>query len=154
MSNNSSERVLELFLRAQLDFGAQRQQRKVIDHLTELEESGQIDDFDVTVWGREISPDGPLQGTEFHDRLLDRVHQFEEWADKNGVSTKFTFYHREATSRLIDDSYTVIGLPVICLAEYEGDELCGIYPCHEGGELCTVHDFLGRMGHELETSPL
>lgn len=145
-----SGRGVELFLRSQLDFGTESQQRAVIETLTGLERDGHIDRFDVTVWGKEISPDGPLRGTEFHETVLDRVERFEEWAERNDISTEFTFTRRRLDSTITDGSYSVINLPVICVAVYDDDSLTGLYPCHDGGELHTVRDFFERLDVDVE----
>jgi len=145
-SSNRQGISVEMFVRGQSEMGVRDQQRRVIEGLSELEETGAIDEFDVHVWGKEVSPAAVREGTDCHRSTIGRVNEFAEWAEANGASLEPTFRRRRVTSSITDEDHTVISLPVMCLAVYEDEELDSVYPCHVDGTTCTVHESLERLG--------
>lgn len=143
-------RRVELYLSAEPQFGVEHQKQTVIDRLTELDRAGRIDDYDVHVWGREIRETGPLEGTDYHESILTSLREFEEWLDRRGAPVDRLFRRREVESEIVDESYSVISLPTMCLAVYDDDHLSGVYPYRDGEGIHTVRECLSELE---ETGP-
>jgi len=131
---------VELFVRSLSPAGARDRPAAVIDRLDALVEAGHLDNHSVFVWGTEVGLSTSVAGPERTELVLDRVGQFRAWAaDRNaalaGVET------REA-STLTGETYTALSLPVLALAEYDGDRLVGVAPCRTEHENRTVE---GRL---------
>lgn len=138
-------RTVDLYLRAEPQFGVEKQKETVIDRLSELEREGKIDGFHVYIWGREIRPTGPLEGTDYHQTVLTSLGEFEEWLRERGASVDQLFKRREIESNIVGEAYTVISLPMMCLAVYDDGELSGVYPCYDTDGTHTVGDCLSDL---------
>lgn len=141
----TGERTVDLYLRAEPQFGVERQKEAVLDRLRALEREEKIDDFGVYIWGREIRPTGPLEGTDYHRLVLESLREFEDWLERNGASTDRVFQRRETNSEITDESYTVVSLPTMCLAVYDDDDLAGVYPYHDREGTHTVRECLDDL---------
>lgn len=139
------KRTVDLYLCAEPQLGVERRKQTVVDRLTDLERAERIDDFCVHVWGRAIRPTGPLEGTDYHRSILDRLREFEEWLDRRGGAADRLFERREVDSAVVDESYTVISLPTMCLAVYEDGELSGVYPYDDADGSHSVLDCLSEL---------
>jgi hypothetical protein len=127
---------VELFVRSLSPTGARARPLVVIDRLDDLTESGRIDDYAVFVWGKEVGLSTSVAGPERTELVLDRVGQFRAWAaDRNAALVGFET--REA-STLTGETYTALSLPVLALAEYDGEQLVGVAPCRTEHEDRTV----------------
>jgi len=146
MSNTTNTgRRVGLYLCAEPQFGVENQKQAVIDRLNELEREGKIAGYETYIWGREIRPTGPLEGTDYHRSVLESLREFEEWLRANGTPVDRLFKRREVDSDIVDETYTVISLPMMCLAVYDDDELSGVYPyCDREGSY-TVRDCLSEL---------
>lgn len=147
-SETDRERTVDLYLRAEPQFGVENQREAVVDRLTALEREEKIDDFNVYAWGREIRPAGPLEGTDYHRMVLRSLGEFEEWLRRNGTPANRLFERREVDSELTDETYTVISLPMMCIAVYDDGDLSGVYPYYDADGTHTVRECLA----ELETA--
>lgn len=143
-STADSKRV-KLFLRANAEVGAERTKDAAVETLADLSADGVIEGYDVNVWGRELRVDGPLASTEYGSELLEHIREFRSWAVANGVSLESVFNEGTVTSPLTDEHYEVVSLPTMCLAVYEGGELSGVYPCHDGNRPCSVLEYLEEL---------
>jgi hypothetical protein len=141
----TGERTVDLYLCAEPQFGVETQKEAVIDRLTALEREDLIDEFGVYIWGREIRPDGPLEGTDYHRLVLDSVREFEEWLRRHGASADHLFKRRGVDSEIIDETYTVISLPTMCLAVYDDGDLSGVYPYDDAEGTHTVRECLAEL---------
>lgn len=138
-------RKVDLFLRAEPQFGVETQKQAVIDRLTALEREGGIEEFQIYVWGREIRPTGPLEGTEYQRTVLDKLREFEEWLQQHSASADRLFKRREVDSEIVDETYTVISLPTMCLAIYDDNELSRVYPYYDDEGAHTVRECLDEL---------
>jgi len=145
MSGDDRERVVKLFVRADPEVGAEGAKSSAVDRLTSLEREGAIDRFDCVAWGSTFRPEGPLEGTDYHAQIRETIDAVEEWASTNGASVEATFRRQEVDCAFTGETYEVVSLPTLCLAEYREGELDGVYPCHDGDRLCPVADFFDEL---------
>lgn len=141
----NGERTVTLYLCAEPQFGVENQKQTVIDRLTDLERAGAIDEFETYIWGREIRTTGPLEGTSYHQTVLESLREFEEWLQRNGADADRLFKRREVDSTIVDETYSVISLPTMCLAVYEEGDLSGVYPYADGEGTHTVREGLSEL---------
>jgi len=109
----------------------------VIDRLNSLDADDAIAEFDVQTWPDEIAIS---EHTE-HTRVVERYKEFELWATEADVSITPPF-ERRTVSSLVGKSEDVLTVPIMCLAVYDGDTLCGVYPHSDGGQTTSVADYL------------
>ena len=147
-SDITQDMHVELFVRVNPSHGVEQQKQAVIDRLRTLERNGNIESVDVHVWGREIRLDGPLEGTDYHESVINHVTEFEQWLAENSVPMDGFFSHRDIDSSISDECYSVISLPFTCLAVYQDDELRDLYPHCDSKTTHTVHDCLNRLETE------
>lgn len=138
-------RTVEAYLRAGPVFGMEHQREAVVDRLDAMERAGDIARYDLRFWGRAVRADGPLAGTGFHRRVVERVEEFERWLADNDMNPAYTFDHRQVDSPVTGERYEFVTLPAVCLAVYEGGTLTCVSPCHDGDETETVLDCLDRL---------
>lgn len=100
-----------------------------VERLRDLEDEGIVDSLLLRSWPKEVALDA--QGPYLE--LLDRYEQFEDWADRNGVSVRPPFEVRSATSLASETERGVLVTPTICLACYRDDRLAAVFP-HETDE--------------------
>lgn len=145
MKDDSPASYIELYVRSMLPDGADQRQEHVIDQLDTLDREGQIDGFNVIVWGKRIAPQSAAARTEKGNHILDRVTEFKQWALSNNVS--FDTFHQRTTvdSELTESVYEAMVLPVMGFAEYTDDELTHVAPCTKGDTVHTIMDHLDRL---------
>jgi hypothetical protein len=145
---DSEGRVLKLFVRMESQLGTEQVKKAVVDEVRRLERRGVVDDYEVVPWGKTFRQDGALAGTEYHETVRRHVAEFEEWAREHDVSLEHTFERNRLRSTITGESFSVVSLPVVCLAEYVDGELAGIYPCRTGDRVCDVREFLSQSQRE------
>ncbi|WP_459192172.1 HTH domain-containing protein [Halosimplex sp. J119] len=144
MTGTQTPRI-ELYVRSLLPDGAHERQEAVIERLQELDAEDEIEDFSVIVWGKQIARDSAGARTEEGEYILNRVAEFKQWALSNNVSLE-SFYQRQTVDNdVTDEPYTAMVLPVMGLAEYDGEELRHVAPCTDGDEVHTIMDRLDRL---------
>lgn len=143
---------VELYLCAEPQFGVEHQKQSVIDRLHALERDDKIDEFDISLWGREIRPTGPLEGTDYHTSVLADLREFEEWAEQHDASAARPFKRRTLDSDIVDETYDVISLPTMCIAVYEDGQLRGVYPYGDAEGTHTVRKCLDDLD-DADTEP-
>jgi hypothetical protein len=144
MTESTSPRI-ELYVRSLLPDGAHNRQEAVIERLQRLDAEDRISDFSVIVWGKQIARESAGARTDEGEYILNRVAEFKQWALSNNVSLE-SFYQRHAVENdVTDEEYTAMVLPVMGLAEYEGEELRHVAPCTDGDTVHTIMERLDRL---------
>lgn len=133
---------IELFIRADA-FGAQRQKQGVIERVCRLEDHGEIDRTVVRHWPSRLRAD---EGGEF----LDRVAEFERWADERDLRLSPCFERHEVEALLGDERYERVVLPIMCLGVYKAERLRHVAPHVGDGGVHTVHDCIDELEADLE----
>lgn len=134
---------VELFVRSLAPSGAHERQQAVVSRLERLVSDGRIDTVSTTVWGRRICPEMAADLTVGRS-ILDRVDRLRTWARRHDASLEPSFDEHVERS-MLDGTHTVVVLPVLCLAVFEGDDLRGVFPCVKDGTPCTVEDGLDLL---------
>jgi len=145
MSDTDPTPHIELYVRSMLPDGAHERQEDVIDRLDTLEQNDQIASFNVIVWGKQIAPQSAAAGTEEGQFILNRVAEFKQWALSNNVSFESFYQRTQVDSEATESAYDAMTLPVMGLAEYDGEELAHVAPCTEGDTVHTIVDRLERL---------
>lgn len=140
--NGEHDATLELFVRSLAPTTGLERQRALIDHLDRLESEGQIDGYNVNVWGEAVSLDAAFAETPTGRGVRSQIASFQQWALAENVSVQPFFEQKEKSSSITGDEQTVITLPEITVAEYEENELVGMAPHQSAGETVTVRDYL------------
>jgi hypothetical protein len=150
---SETDTYIELYVRSLLPDGAGKRQDAIIDELDALERDGEIAGYDVIVWGKQIAPQSAAAGTDEGRYILNRVAEFKQWALSNNVSLESFYERRTVDSAVAEAATDAVRLPVVGLAEYEGDELVHVAPCTKGETVHTITDRLERLKAGLP-SPL
>jgi hypothetical protein len=144
MTGTETPRI-ELYVRSLLPDGAQNRQEAVIDRLDRLDAENEIESYSVIVWGKQIARDSAGARTDEGEYILNRVAEFKQWALSNNVSLE-SFYQKQIVENdATDEEYTATVLPVMGLAEYDGNELRHVAPCTKGDTVHTIMDRLDRL---------
>ncbi|MFC6757365.1 HTH domain-containing protein [Halomicroarcula sp. GCM10025894] len=142
---NQTEPHVELYVRSMLPDGAGSRQEAVIDKLDELERREEIAGYNVVVWGKQIAPESAAANTEAGRYILNRVAEFKQWALSNNVSLESFYQRTSVDSEVTESAYDAMVLPVMGLAEYDGNELAHVAPCTRGEAVHTITDRLERL---------
>lgn len=133
---------IELFVRSLAPTATHSQVRSVFDRLDELDECDVIEDYTVTVWGEEVLAHESVAETEIGRHVLDSIADFERWAADNGATVGRFYDTRTVERGLTDEEYTVTSLPVMAMAEYDGEDLQCVTPHEVDGIVRSVEDRL------------
>ncbi|MFB6084002.1 MAG: HTH domain-containing protein [Halorientalis sp.] len=152
MSSTDSIR-LELYVRTLSPPGARGRQEQVIERLQRLEDEGDIDDFYVKVWGRQIDPTTTAAETDQGEFILNRIAEFKQWALANNTTLESFYQTREQSSSITGQDHTTIVLPKMGLAEYRGGELEQVAPCTDGDDVYSVVDHLDALERRVADQP-
>jgi len=124
---NTNYRV-KVFVRADPELGCERQKQAVVDQLETLDANGEIASYEVDIWAKAIRTRGPLEGTAYYQRVFDHIEAFQQWADDESVQLNSAFNIESVDCEITGETYRVLSLPSICIAVYEDDDLCAVYP--------------------------
>jgi hypothetical protein len=138
----------DLFVRSLSPVGARGRPAETIDRLGNLAEAGAIDDYSVTVWGREVELSSEAATGERESLVLDRIAALRSWAAERGVA--LDAFERREVSTLTGETHTVLTLPVMVLVESVGDEPACVTPCTTDGGVITVEDRLESLEERRE----
>ncbi|MDS0295252.1 HTH domain-containing protein [Halogeometricum luteum] len=152
-SESLPNRSVKLFLRADHDFGRESPQQRIVEQLSALEANGELDDYEVVVWGRELRLDGPLTETDYYRRVVDHVEEFEAWAAGTDVSVEYLFRRRRVESAFVDETYDLLSLPVALLAIYRDGDVAQVYPCKRTDGPRPITEFAKHFESILTLSP-
>jgi len=146
----------ELYVRSLAPRGLGDRQDAVVETLVTLSAQGTLSEYTVYVCGEQAPASPAAATTEFGQYLLNRVAVFYEWADRNDCSLGSVFERRTVDSSILGERCETLVLPVMVLAEYEGEDLRFVAPCQTGGETITVQDRLDELrdGGDVDTDPL
>ena len=152
----TAERVtVDLHVRSLTPRAGNGRQEAVIERLERLADTGRIHEFNVHVWGRQVSLSTAAARTDAGQNVLNRVEMFREWAADTDRSISSFFETRRVDSRMTEESYAALVLPMFTLAEYHGGELTYVAPCTDGDDVVTVTDRLDTLEqHGTTTEPL
>ncbi len=145
-TKTTAERVtVDLHVRSLTPRAGHGRQESVIERLERLADTGQIHEFNLDVWGRQVSLSTAAARTDAGQNVLDRVEQFREWATETNRSISSFFETRRVSSEMTQESYVALVLPMFTLAEYHDGELAFVAPCSDGDGVCTVTDRLETL---------
>jgi hypothetical protein len=142
---------LELYVRTLSPPGAQARQDEVITRLQQLAEDGDVDDFHVQVWGKQIDPTSRAAETEQGEFILNRIAEFQQWALADNTTLESFYQTSHQSSSITGEDHTRIVLPKMGLAEYHGRELEQVSPCTDGDEVTSVIDHLDSLEQHVTT---
>lgn len=137
---------VELFVRTLSPTGARAQQEAVIDRIQQLEAEAVINEFSLTVWGERICPESAAaKRTATGRTVLDRIEEFESWLGRTDIPSESAFETQDIDSAVIDEQYSVVVLPMLCLAVYEDDHLGCVAPWSNAETTHSVVDCLDAV---------
>lgn len=142
------QKHVKLFVRADTELGCETQKQSVLDRLDDLESDDQFDSYEVHVWASEIRPAGPLRSTPYYQTIFTHLSDFQEWAEEASVSLDFAFKRKTLSCEITGETYSVLSLPSMCLAVYEGPTLSGVYPHSTNDTLRTISGYLSQVESE------
>ncbi len=158
MSGSHAEGVqIEVFVRSLAPRGAEQPQESVVRALERLTERGTVDDYTVTVCGKEVPVDREYAPTSICEHLLSCIDAFEAWAERNDRELTGVFDRKEVYSSITGDDHTCRIAPILAMAEYEGEDLRFVTPSTGRGGRVTVLDRveeLERGVDRAEVDPL
>jgi hypothetical protein len=143
--SEAQHRTVRLFVRADPELGCEKQKQAVLDRLEGLDADDHIDRYKVDVWTKAIRIAGPLEGTNYYQRVFDHFTAFQQWAIEESVALKSAFNVEEVDCEITDETYRVLSLPCLCLAVYEDDELRGVYPHVDDDTTRTIRHCLDKL---------
>lgn len=132
--------TVDLHVRSLAPRAGHSQQNAAIERLDDLASAGRVGEFNVHVWGHQVSLSTAAAKTDAGQFVLNRVEQFREWAKETGRSIGSFFETRRVESEIMDEEYAALVLPSLTLAEYRDGDLAFVAPCSDGGSVCTVED--------------
>jgi len=135
--------TVDLFVRSLSPVGARAEPSKAIDRLDALVGTGRIERYSVYVTGDEVRLSSEVPVHERREFVLDRIAAFRSWAAERGVT--LDAFDRREVSTLTGRRYTVLGLPVMALAESVGGDLGCVAPCSTDDRTVTVEDRLEAL---------
>lgn len=136
---------IEVFLRELApQLGACQQQARTLERLAAFDRRGTFDSVTINVWGKSICPESAAARTDFGERILEYIDDFETWAANTaGVETLFEESIVECS--FTDEHYTKVVLPHLCIAVYADDRVQLVLPCTIDGTTYRVEDFLAAI---------
>lgn len=135
--------AIEVFLRSFAPpIGAKQRQDTVVEELRRLEDSGEIDAVNVTIWGDAVCPDGCCAETPAGREILDRMSELQQWSADESDGVETTFEETRVSSSVTDETFRKIVPPRITLGVYSRGEVVLVLPCKVGPESLCVDDFL------------
>lgn len=117
----------------------------VLARLADLETSGRVDTYTVSIWGDSVCPDDPCAETPVGQYVMEKVEAFRAWAEESGL-VELPFETRTVHPMLEDEPCEVLRLPRICLAVVADGELIGVFPGRFGDRHLSVHEYLDLLG--------
>lgn len=153
MPAESPPKTADLYVRSLAPQGLQSTQDVVIRRLDELKSGGQIDDYNIVVWGNRLPPESSVGQTTTGLRFHDTVKQFRQWATATGISLESFFPTETIRSEFTDEEYTCIRFPILTLAEYEDGTLQFVSPCSDEDTCYTIQDRLNALAADQEVLP-
>jgi hypothetical protein len=98
-----------------------------LELLDRLVGRGLVDDFDVTVLGKQVCTCNRCLESEPNGSVCEMITELMEWGF--GVLEPRGFRKRAISSSLTSEAYSTVVLPEFSLGVYLDDELAGVFPC-------------------------
>lgn len=133
---------LSVYLRSPVPSETAARQTSVLGRADALRQAGLVDEVTVTHWHR-LS-----MGTDLVE--ADEIAAMERWAAEHDCSLSPSFDRHDRHSAFVGDD-SVVTLPVVCLACWDGDDIVGVYPHVGPCGHCTVADGLDRIEAALRS---
>lgn len=140
--------TVELWVRSFETVTTGGRRERAIERVERLETSSAVETATVAAWGRAIEESDRLEGVPQLRAVRRRLEAFDEWADRTDRELTPFFRRNRAESAITDRSTVVRRLPVLALAEFDGDELLHVAPCREGERTIDVFDRLAALEAE------
>ncbi len=133
---------LELFVRSSVPAAARERQTATVERLRALDRTDEIEAVAVRSWDKRIPVgENRREGDETHRAYT----AFTEWAREHDVELRPCFDTRECHSSITGESYTVLVLPVMCLAIFKRDRLHAVFPHASAEQSYAVGDALDAL---------
>ena len=116
-----------------------------IERLSELAAAGRLGDVRVSVWGDRVCLCETCAGTGAGRAALDRVAEFERWADDLDAAVSLPFDRHTIRSSYTDSTQEVLVPPVMLLALYDRESVVGVFPHAAGGREAPVEDAIAAI---------
>ena len=136
------DRRLTVYLRSPVPNETELRQTSVLGRADSLRQQGLVDDVTVTYWHRLSTGVNPREAAD--------IERLEQWASDHGCSLAPAIDRHDRHSAFTGED-SVVSLPLVCLACWEGDELVGVYPHRGPCGHCTVADGLDRIEAALRS---
>lgn len=142
----TSELTADVYLRSlSPPAGVHEGQTARIERLSTLSAAGRLGEVRVSVWGDRICLCETCTGTGAGRAALDRVEEFERWAEEADPAVTLPFERRVVRSRYTDSEQEVLVPPVMLLALYGGESLVGVFPHTAAGGQVPVEDAIAAI---------
>ncbi|WP_436929133.1 HTH domain-containing protein [Halosimplex halobium] len=141
---DASDTRIEVYVRS-LEPGEDRPQRRALDRLDALAAAGDIEGYEVVVWGDRAPPSRAAVRTRAGRFVLDRVTVFQRWAQRNDASIEDAFGVRTVDSSITGERHEELVLPRLAVAAVREDRLLVVAPATVDGEHRSVDGFLDRL---------
>ena len=142
---------LELYVRSLAADAGTSRVGEVLDRIARLDADGDIDGYEVTVWGEGVSLDERVQATDAARTIRGRVEEFRRWAEETG-RTLAGFETRSTESSVTGEVRLNLTVPTLTLAERRGGSLTWVAPCHDGTPH-TVRERLDQLADGRDDAP-
>ncbi|MFC7154517.1 HTH domain-containing protein [Halomarina halobia] len=142
---DTSRRTVEVYVRSLTPGYELRGQEEVLERLRACAGTGEIDGYDLYVWGSGIDPESRAAQTKFGRFVLDRLDLFGRWAKRAGAELDFCFPTCARHSTVTGESFVCVEFPSVTLVEFEDDRVSHVAPCHRGGDHVTVRSRLKTL---------
>lgn len=148
LSDDYTSRRIDCYVRDRVPAALAETVEGIRGRLRELRESGIITNYSVSRWppahSHTVQPSSDSQQTRD-----DVVADFETWAVENGYTLAPAFRRQTASTSPLDsnDRCGRFSVPIVALALYQDDTLCGVFPSTEtdSGVTYTVIDCLDAL---------
>jgi len=107
----------------------------------ELARAGHLDDAETVVWGRHL----PLETDGDTGAVLEPFRRFRAWALRTGVDLEPAFRVHETSTLGGEAAYSVVTVPLVCVAVYDGADVRAVYPHADAEGVVTVERGLERI---------
>lgn len=115
-----------------------------IETVRELAERGTIRDYEVHTWPSAVDLTVPSEVTT-------QYREFEEWAERAGVSLEPAFSHRVENNAITGDRNEVLVTPLVCTVVRQDDDIVAVLPCCRGeGDHVSVLSYLSGLDEDVD----
>lgn len=112
-----------------------------VQTLRACERDDDIEGLILRSWPEKVGLDGETP----HGEVIERFEEFEQWADRLGVTVRPPFEVRGRTSTVTGEFRERLVTPLIAVALYDDSRLVGVYPHSADGETYTVEDAIATI---------